>query len=39
MVEHTRPFDFVLPSDLDLPVDETRELVPASIALMPCGWR
>jgi hypothetical protein len=29
MVEHPRPFDFVLPSDPDLPVDETRDLVPA----------
>jgi hypothetical protein len=29
MVEHSRPFDLVLPSDQDLPVDEMRELVPA----------
>jgi hypothetical protein len=28
MVEHSRPFDLVLPSEQDLPVDETRELVP-----------
>ena len=29
MVEHPRPFDFVLPSDPELPVDEAREIVPA----------
>jgi hypothetical protein len=29
MVEHPRPFDFVLPADPDLPVDERREIVPA----------
>jgi hypothetical protein len=29
MVEHHRPFDFVLPADPDLPIDERRELVPA----------
>lgn len=29
MVEHERPFDFVLPSAPDLPVDESRELTPA----------
>jgi hypothetical protein len=29
MVEHPRPFDFVLPSEPDLPIDERRELVPA----------
>jgi hypothetical protein len=29
MVEHPRPFDFVLPADPDLPVDEAREIVPA----------
>jgi hypothetical protein len=29
MVEHPRPFDFVLPSEPDLPTDITRELVPA----------
>lgn len=29
MVEHPRPFDFVLPSDPSLPVDESREIVPA----------
>ena len=28
-VEHDRPFDFVLPSQPDLPLDETREIVPA----------
>jgi len=28
-VEHPRPFDFVLPSEPDLPVDARRELVPA----------
>jgi hypothetical protein len=28
-VEHPRPFDFVLPSEPDLPIDERRELVPA----------
>jgi len=30
MVEHPRPFDFVLPSSPDLPLDPDRELVPAS---------
>ena len=30
MVEHPRPFDFVLPSAPGLPVDDTRELVPAA---------
>lgn len=29
MVEHPRPFDFVLPADATLPVDEAREIVPA----------
>lgn len=29
MVEHSRPFDFVLPSAPELPVDETRDLIPA----------
>jgi hypothetical protein len=29
LVEHHRPFDFVLPSDPDLPTDETREPTPA----------
>jgi hypothetical protein len=29
MVEHPRPFDFVLPSKPDLPIDEGREIVPA----------
>jgi hypothetical protein len=29
MVEHPRPFDFILPSEPDLPLDETRESVPA----------
>jgi hypothetical protein len=29
MVEHPRPFDFILPSDPNIPFDETRELVPA----------
>lgn len=29
MVEHPRPFDFVLPADPELPVDERREIVPA----------
>ena len=28
-VEHQRPFDFVLPSRPDLPLDETRDIVPA----------
>lgn len=29
LVEHHRPFDFVLPAEPDLPVDPARELVPA----------
>jgi hypothetical protein len=29
MVEHLRPFDFVLPNNPSLPVDEGREIVPA----------
>ena len=29
LVEHHRPFDFVLPSEPDLPLDDARELVPA----------
>lgn len=29
LVEHHRPFDFVLPSEPDLPLDAARELVPA----------
>ncbi len=29
MVEHPRAFDFILPSSPDLPVDETRTIVPA----------
>ncbi len=28
-VEHTRPFDFVLPSRSDLPLDPSRDIVPA----------
>ena len=28
-VEHPRPFDFILPSDPELPFDATRELIPA----------
>jgi len=28
MVEHVQPFDFVLSSDPDLPLDETRQLLP-----------
>jgi hypothetical protein len=28
-VEHPRPFDFILPSRPDLPLDESRDLVPA----------
>lgn len=28
LVEHHRPFDFVLPAEPDLPLDPTRELVP-----------
>jgi hypothetical protein len=27
-IEHEQPFDFVLPSDPDLPFDKTRELIP-----------
>jgi hypothetical protein len=29
LVEHQRPFDFVLPSEPELPLDPTRELLPA----------
>jgi hypothetical protein len=29
MIEHPRPFDFILPTAPDLPFDENRELVPA----------
>jgi hypothetical protein len=29
MVEHPRPFDFVLPSDPDIPIEEGREIIPA----------
>ena len=29
MVEHLRPFDLVLPSEPDLPLDKSRDLVPA----------
>ena len=29
MVEHGRPFDMILPTAPDLPLDETREIVPA----------
>jgi hypothetical protein len=29
MVEHPRPFDLIVPSAPDLPLDETRELIPA----------
>jgi len=28
-VEHPRPFDFILPAQPDLPVDESRDIVPA----------